>query len=115
MMPPTVSKRARASVMKRWWSANATRRGIMPTVLPSGDVHHERSRTTGRLRGGTRGGRGARRRQCGRGLRRRVVLVAGWDRGVERGQHRKGGDGGGDGAADDDAGEGLLDLRADPA
>src|SRR5213078_3940491 len=57
MMPPTVSKKASASVMKRWWSANATRRVIMPTVLPSGDGHYERSGTTVRLREGRRRGR----------------------------------------------------------
>src|SRR5262249_9942644 len=50
----TVSSSASASVMKRWWSANATRRVIMPTVLPSGVGHHDGFGTTVRLRAGRR-------------------------------------------------------------
>src|SRR2546428_641081 len=114
MMPPTVSNRASASVMKRWWSANATRRVIMPTVLPSGDVHHERSGTTVRLREGRRRG-GGERGDKPPGARAAGVGVASRDGRVERGRHEQGEDSGGDEAADDDAGEGLLDLRADPA
>src|SRR6267143_695446 len=105
-MPPAVRSRAIASMMKRWWSANATIRPIMPVPLRDETRRMRRARrmsvpgTAGGARGRDVTGSGAGR---GAGRVRRVGADGGARRGsagddaerVPRGRER--GDAGGDG------------------